>query len=87
MSDFDTVILIYLELWNYNWTFNLLSDVLDEIWDVIESVSEGFLTGTTIYQNYQNYQEIPAQVLMFYVAVAFIGKGLMSGRTDAHTDD
>ena len=51
--------------------------------------------GTTIYQNYQNYQVIPerlwntgtAQVLMFYVAVAFIGKRLMNGRTDAHTDD
>ena len=48
--------------------------------------------GTTIYQN---YQEIPerlwntgtAQILMFYVAVAFIGKGLSTGRTDAHMAD
>ena len=53
---------------------------------------EVLILGTTIYQN---YQEIPerlrntgtAQILMFYVAVAFNGKRLMNGRTDAHTDD
>ena len=57
------------------------------------------MRGSVIYQNYQNYYEIPellrntgtTKEMIFYVAVSVKGKGLVDGLvtvgTDASTDD